>query len=142
MLARQVLARQVLARQVLARQVLAELVPARPLPAGLDAAARRAPLALALLALAGLAAAERPAQLRREAQPALGIGMRQRREDLQAAAAGFLGPGYRGVGVAPDMPGRAAVGDRDPDAGGQGHAAVGGPERLGRHTGQDAPGAR
>ena len=71
-------ARLALARLVLAELVSAELVLAR--------------LALAGLALAELAAAEGPAQLRREAQPPLRIGMRQRREDLQAAAAGFLGP--------------------------------------------------
>ena len=39
------------------------------------------------LAPSELAAAEGPAQLRREAQPPLRVGMRQRREDLQAAAA-------------------------------------------------------
>src|SRR3984957_1261542 len=97
-------------------------------------------LILGRLGLTAQAMTEGPAQLRREAQAALAARVGQRREHLEPPAPGLLGPGHRGVSVAPDIPGRAAVRERDTDAGRQVDAAVGGPERLGGHAGQDALG--
>ena len=100
----------------------------------------RSQLGLAVLIPAGLARAESPAQLRREVEVPPRVRVRHGREDLQPPAAGLLGPGHRGVGVTPDVPGRAAVRERDADAGGQDHGAVGGAEWFGGHAGQDALG--